>query len=148
MKKGNELIIIAVNLFGLLFIPGCEKENAVSVSAHTIAGEYQYYGFNIDSTLYAHGIVNILLTDTTISGFRNIQTADTTNSQFGEAGIGDIFGFMYSDSSFYIYLMGHSIPDILIRGKFSAGLIEGTRILETGARPKPPVIGFYTLKKQ
>jgi hypothetical protein len=148
MKKSNELIIIAVSLFSLLIIPGCEKDDSISVLAYTIEGQYQYYGYNIDSTLYAYGNVNIILTDTTITGLRNIQVTDTTNSQYREAGTGDISGFMYSDSSFFIYLMGHHIPDILLRGKFSAGLITGERILETGARPQPPVIGFYTLKKQ
>jgi hypothetical protein len=148
MAKGSEIIITAIGLLSFILVPGCEKGDTVSVSVYTIAGQYQYFGYNIDSTLYAFGIVNILLTDTTITGSRNIQAADTANSQYGEVGTGDISGFMYSDSSFYIYLMGQSIPDILIQGKFSAGLIEGTRILDTGARPKPPVIGFYTLQKK
>jgi len=126
---------------------GCKVENSVAPLSYVIEGQYQYRGFNLDSTLCTIGKVNLVLRDTTITGSRNIQGIDIVNTQYIEIGVGNISGFMYSDSTFYIYL-DSSIPAILLTGKFSNGVIQGPRIFEHGARTNPPVIGYYTLIKE
>ena len=128
---------------------GCKKENPVtSQSPYGIEGRYQYHGYELDSTLCTYGVVDVLLNDTIVTGNRNIQAVDTINSQNIEFGIGNISGFMYRDSTFSMYLVNPGFPTIELLGKFSPGLITGPRIYEHGARPKPPVIGHYTLQKQ
>jgi hypothetical protein len=128
---------------------GCKGDNSIAPpSSYVIEGQYQYQGFNLDSNLCTFGVINLVLNDTTISGDRNIQGTDKINSQDIEIGIGNISGLMYSDSTFYIYLTSSSIPAVLLIGKFSSGVIKGLRILENGARPKPPTIGYYTLYKK
>ncbi len=148
MKKDIEFIFTVLTFLSFFLPLGCKKGDVVSPSTYVITGRYQYYGYGTDSTLSAYGVIEVVLSDTIITGTRNIQAVDTTTSQFRETGIGSISGWMYRDSSFYLYLMSSSIPTILIRGKFSSGLINGPRILETGAGPKPRIIGFYTLQKQ
>lgn len=140
--KGLKFLIALVFVFW-----GCKVDNSVAPLSYVIEGQYQYSGFNLNSTLCTFGKINLVLNDSTISGNRNIQGIDTVNSQDIEIGVGNISGFMYSDSTFYIYL-DSSIPAILLTGKFSNGVIQGPRIFENGARPNPPVIGYYTLIKE
>jgi hypothetical protein len=148
MKNGNEFALFTLGLLALLVAPGCEKEGTVSPSTFVIAGTYNYCGYGIDSALFASGVINIVLTDSIISGMRNLLAADTMDSQSGEAGIGDIAGIMHSDHSFYISLVSNRLPAVLIRGTFSAGLITGPRVIDTGTRPEPTPSGYYTLQKQ
>lgn len=148
MKTGNEIALFALALLPLVLAPGCKKEDTASPSTFVIAGSYNYCGYGIDSTLFASGVIDMVLTDSIISGTRNLQAVDAMNSQSGEAGIGDIAGIIYTDHSFYIYLVSNRIPAVLIRGTFSAGLITGPRVIDTGARPEPTPSGYYTLQKQ
>ena len=122
-------------------------DNSIAPQPYVIEGQYQYQGFDLDSILCTFGKINLVLDDTAITGNRNIQGTDIVNSQDIEIGVGNIFGFVYSDSTFYIYL-DSSIPAILLIGKFSNGVIQGFRIFEHGARPNPPVIGYYNLIKE
>ena len=148
MKNCIKFIFIAASLSNLLLALGCKEEDPISALAFVIAGRYQYSGYDIDSTLFAYGVIDLALTDSIITGTRNIQAVDTINSQTGETGVGSISGTMYSDSSFIIFLTSTRLPLILIQGKFSTGLITGPRILDTGARPRPLPNGYYTLQKK
>jgi hypothetical protein len=133
----------------VVVIWGCEGDNSIAPqSLYVIEGQYQYQGFNLDSNLCTFGVIKLVLNDTTISGDRNIQGTDKINPLDIEIGIGNISGFMYRDSTFYIYMTSSSISTVLLTGKFSSGVIEGLRIFENGARPKPSVIGYYTLYKE
>ena len=136
--------IFSITLLVMLW--GCKENSVTPPPQYNIEGQYQYRGFNLDSILCTFGNINLVLKDTTITGSRNIQGTDIVNSQDIEVGVGNIFGFMNSDSTFYIYL-DSSIPAILLTGKFSSGVIQGSRIFEHGARPNPPVIGYYILQK-
>ena len=127
---------------------GCKGDNSIAPQPYVIEGQYQYQGFNLDSNLCTFGVIKLVLNDTTISGDRNIQGTDKINSQDIEIGTGNISGFMYSDSTFYIYMTSSSIPTVLLIGKFSSGIIKGLRIFENGARPRSPVIGYYTIYKE
>jgi hypothetical protein len=148
MKTGNEIPLFALGLLALVLAPGCEKDDTVSPSTFVIAGRYNYCGYGLDSTLYVSGVIHIVLTDSIISGTRNLQAVDTMNPQAAEAGIGDIAGTMYTDHSFYIYLVSNRLPAVVIRGTFSAELITGPRVIDTGDRPEPTPSGYYTLQKQ
>jgi hypothetical protein len=147
MKDTNQLALLVLGLLAVVLSLGCRKNDTVSPSSSVITGKYNYSGYGLDSTLFASGIINIVLTDSIISGTRNLQVVDTMNSQAGEAGIGDIAGTMSTDHSFYIYLVTNRLPAVLIRGTFSAGLITGPRVIDTGARPEPTLSGYYTLQK-
>jgi hypothetical protein len=148
MKTGNEMALFTLGLLALVLALGCKKDHTVSPSTFVVAGRYNYCGYGLDSTLFAYGVIDIVLTDSIISGTRNLQAVDTINSQADEAGIGDIAGTMYTDHSFYIYLVSNRLPAVLIRGTFSVELITGPRVIDTGARPEPTPSGYYTLKKQ
>jgi|GEM_PF-3020275 len=148
MNKHLKLQLIIIVLISSIFSSRCEKTSTNPWNAsYTIPGLYQYHGYNLDSTLAAEGTVDIILNDTIISGSRDIQAVDTISTQNIEVGIGDISGFMYRDSTFFIYLVSPELPTILLRGKFSDGLIKGHRILEVGAVWSPSTIGYYTLEK-
>jgi hypothetical protein len=128
---------------------GCKEDNPiVPDSPYVIEGKYQYQGFNLDSTLCSFGVINLVLNDTTITGDRNIQGTEIIDSLNIEIGVGNISGFMYSDSTFYIYFACSPIPTVLLTGKFSSGVIKGHRIFEHRRRPPPTLIGYYTLQKQ
>ena len=146
MKHFKKLLLIIAGLLALNFILVCDSDNGISSSPYVIEGQYKYNSYDLDSSLFATGIINIQLSDFTIIGNRDINTVDTVTSQYGESGIGEIYGNMQSDSSFVINLKT-SIPMIRIFGKFSEGLIQGPRYFEHGARPAPPRIGYYTLEK-
>ena len=146
MKHFKKLLLIIAGLLALNFILVCDSDNGISSSPYVIEGQYKYNSYDLDSSLFATGIINIQLNDFTITGNRDINTVDTVTSQYGESGIGEIYGNMQSDSSFVINLKT-SIPMIRIFGKFSEGLIQGPRYSEHGARPAPPRIGYYTLEK-
>ena len=143
LVKGLIFLLASVVVFW-----GCKGDNSITSPSYIIEGQYQYQGFNLDSNLCTFGVIKLVLNDNTISGDRNIQGTDKINSQDIEIGTGNISGFMNSDSTFYIYMMSSSIPTVLITGKFSSGVIKGLRIFENGARPKPKVIGYYTLYKE
>lgn len=146
MNHFKKLLLIIAGLLALNFILGCYSDNGISSSPYVIEDRYKYNSYDLDSSLFATGIINIQLNDFTITGNRDINTVGTETSQYGESGIGEIYGNMQSDSSFVINLKTN-IPMIRIFGKFSDGLIQGPRYFEHGARPAPPMIGYYTLEK-
>jgi hypothetical protein len=77
MKHGKEYMLIVMSLLNLMLISGCKKEGVVSTAPFVISGRYQYDGYSTDSIFVVNGVIDMLLSDTIITGKRRIQAVDT-----------------------------------------------------------------------
>jgi hypothetical protein len=111
------LLLLVLNL-------GCSKtptEFPTSISS----GKYNYQAYNHNNDLVASGYFTISISDSLISGNKNIQ--DTGSEHQPESGEGEIRGRIIGSDRIVIYLYETGGPYLVIKGNYQDGIINGER---------------------
>jgi hypothetical protein len=134
-----------------LILIGCSDTNKDSLSGPNnnlnlpsnpapIEGTYQYAGYDVDGNLQSSGTITIAITDTVISGQR-----DLIGNGF-ENGTGDISGVI-NNTKITINLTPSSVAHFIIEGEFRNGDISGDRLLDSGTSISVQNIGTFKAQK-
>lgn len=144
-KLKESLMTTSIHWLSFVFIMvitmSC-KENQENFSS----GIYSYSGYDLDGVKTVAGELTLTVVDSRIEGDKDIKIVGFHLQYIDEAGVGPIGGQIDDDGKISVYLLEAHGPYMMIRGKYTNGVLIGKRYWGSSGGAPEVVIGTFNAK--